>query len=267
MEYEAIKAVRWSHLKHMRTSPKHYLHAVATPFEPTPAMQIGTAAHALVLEPDVWDQRVVCYEGRRQGNAWKEFQAEHDGKIILTRPEYDRAKGTGEAVLEHPEASRYLGLGAKESAIVWTDPATGLKCKGKIDCWGRFVTDLKCTEVVETRRFGSHAAKMAYHAQCAWYQWGLAENGIETEPEPIIVAAESKKPHDVIVYRLPEAVVDVGRELFRRLLDQLAECIERDEWHGVAPTEQLLDLPAWAYESDDEDMPALTMGGVVIGGI
>ncbi len=43
----------------------------------------GTAIHSRILEPDVYAQTVVFFNGTRRGKAWDEFKAANVGKLIL----------------------------------------------------------------------------------------------------------------------------------------------------------------------------------------
>ena len=260
MDYEKIDAIRWSQLKYMRTSPLAYKHALESPFTGSDLTRIGTCIHAYVLEPDTFDERFVVYEDRRQGKKWDAFKAEHEaaGKEILSRSEYDRAIGAGRSVLSSPIAMQYLEHGIKESVVTWTDPGTGLRMKAKPDNASRWLVELKSTAVIEPERFPAQVARMGYHGQCGVYIDGLRANGIEVEDEAIIPAVQSEPPFDCVVYRLEPHVIDEGRRLYKSLLERVAECMERDNWPGIAQDVVPLDLPTWAYTDDDL---GLTMGG------
>ena len=55
-DYRALEAVNYSTLKHIRKSPKHYLHALENPDTSTNYSMLR-AIHALVLEPFSFDRR------------------------------------------------------------------------------------------------------------------------------------------------------------------------------------------------------------------
>ena len=254
MDYDKIDAIRWSNLKHMRTSPLAYKHAVSAPHKETELTRIGTCAHAYVLEPDTFDERHVVFEKRRQGKEWEAFKAEHSDRHILSRAEYDRALGCGRAVRANRHARPYIDHGIKESVVTWTDPDTGLKVKAKPDNAGRWLMDMKTTTAIEPHRFSPHVARMGYHGQCAVYIDGLRANGIDVHDEAIIVAVQSEPPFDCVVYRLEDHVVDEGRRLYKSLLQRLAECMESNEWPGIAQDVVPLDIPEWAYDDDEEEL-------------
>lgn len=262
--YEKLPGIRWSTLKHMRTSPLHYQHASTAPPEDKTHWLIGRAAHAYVLEPDTFAARYVCWSGRRQGKLWDAFeeQQEAEGKTILTLTEWAKAVGAGTAVLRHPVAARYLdGDGPRESVVTWVDEETGLACKARLDYLWRRVVELKSTALIEPRRFASAAARLGYHHQLAFYEDGARANGLNIITAPVVVTVESVPPHDVAVYQVPRQVVEIGQREYRRLLARVKSCLEKDEWPGVAADVTELELPEWAWTDEDR---ALTLGGELV---
>lgn len=246
-DYREIDAINWSRLKALRVSPLRYRHERMAPPAEAPHLRIGLAMHCLVLEgEEEFARRYVCYPGRRQGGAWEDFRAEHGDKTILNSPEYLRACGAAASLLAHPAARTYLAAGLKEATITWTDEATGLGCKGRVDHCGSHLVDIKSTATIIPRQFCAAAARLGYHAQLAFYLDGLRSNGVDVADGPVLIAVESDEPHDIVVYHLPDDVVEAGRAEYRRLLELLVECQESDTWPGVAPDELELELPAWA---------------------
>ena len=52
-EYRSAEGLNWSAAKHLETSPAHFRQAMASPAEPTKQMRVGTATHALALQPEL----------------------------------------------------------------------------------------------------------------------------------------------------------------------------------------------------------------------
>lgn len=263
-DYCKLPGINWSTLKHMLVSPRHYQHAAKEPPMDAVKFRIGRATHTLVLEPENFPDRYVQWKSRRQGKAWKAFEASalEEGKTVLTTTEWKRAMGAGTAVMADDNANQFLvGDGERELVLQWEDEDTGLACKCRLDFAGRHLVELKSTEAIEPRRFGSTCARMSYHAQVAMYWDGLAANGIDVELEPVIVCVESVRPHDVAVCRVPDPIVELGRREYRGLLRRVAECMEEDRWPGVAEQVYDLALPEWAYARDP--LP-LTLGGEAV---
>lgn len=255
--YRALPAVNWSSLKHLRDSPMAYRHAMRNPQPDKDAFAIGRALHALVLEPETFDDEFVVWSGeRRAGAEWQAFRAQHEGRTILRAEDAALARDMAEAVRSHPVAMRHLAGGIAEQPVRWTDPATGLACKARPDLVHeerRLLLDLKSTRSVEGRRFGAEAARFAYPGQLAHYEAGCT-HGLGWTPERVlIVAVEKTAPHDVGVFEIDPMAREIAAVEVAALLARLKECIDRDEWPGRYAEEQALALPAWVYADDDED--------------
>jgi len=268
-EYRKIDAVNWSSLKAMAVSPLQYQYERMHPREETRYLRVGIAVHAHILEPHTFLDRFRRHEGSRRGKAWDAVRAEADaaGVTVLTEDEWDDAFGAAAAVLANPYAAAYLKSGLKEASFTWTDPGTGLLCKGRIDHAGSHLVDLKTAARIDQRTFAAAAARLGYHSQLAYYADGLAANGIKVDAEPILIVVQSSMPHDVIVYRIPPHVIEAGRAEYQRLLALLKHCRETNTWPGAAPDGPIeFELPAWATTGDGDDLN-LTMGGEPLEGI
>ena len=77
-EYADIAALNWSSLKHMAESPLAYRWHLAHPREDTPALRLGRAVHARILEPAEYERRWAvapqCDRRTKAGRAeWDEW--------------------------------------------------------------------------------------------------------------------------------------------------------------------------------------------------
>jgi hypothetical protein len=260
VDYDQIRAVNYSTLKYLATSPKHYKHRVETPNDPTAAMQLGTAAHTAILEPHRYTTEYAVFTGeRRAGKAWDAFCDANAGRMILKQGEFEAALRMRDAVRADPLAMRYLKRGDAEVTIVWRDPTTGILCKGRLDWLSTSVPDvyleIKTARDVSPWAFQSAYARMQYHLQAAFYSDGYEQITGRTLYAKC-AAVESSEPHDVVVYDVAEAL-DVGRDAYRLLLEQLAECRKTGVFPGIARgSEMVLRLPRWAA-AEDEDLTGL----------
>jgi hypothetical protein len=253
-EYVAVPGVRWSHLKEMRTSRLHYKVRSRQESPDTPSQVLGRAAHAAVFEPELFEAEYVVCDLNRRTNAWKEFRAEHDVQTILKTPERDGALRIAEAVRAHGPAAEILAAGQAERVITWTDPATGIARKAKLD-WVTTpdmltLADLKTAADIGDKAFGRAAATYCYHGQVVDYTWGLREvTGLEYKP--VIIAVENKEPYDVRVADVTGAELTAAENLVRELHDKLAEAMRTDTWPGQFPERGKLNLPSWELWDDD----------------
>ena len=268
-EYRDLQGVNWSTLGKMRASPAHYRHADTISRRPTPDQATGSAVHTLVLEPDEFPARYVIYhgEGTRASKEYRAFVADvADVRAVLKRAEYEEVQAMADAVDQHPAAGPLFTSGWAERSFTWTDPATGLICKGRTDwlAYDGIVTgdagqpdrqrvilvDLKTARSSDAREFGRSAASYGYHMQLAHYRAGLLANGIEVS-QVLIVVVESSAPYDVCVYEITDDQLAKASAEVAALLARVKECQESDNWPGRSDEITPLDLPAWVMGSDD----------------
>ena len=209
-------------------------------------MRKGSALHALLLGGE---SRVVLYPGRRAGNAWKEFQAAHQGRhIVVNDKEYQAAVGMRRAIERHKRALDLLDDGVQETRITWT--INGRACAGTPDvvkpARGRKrLVELKACHNVKPDKFRWHLDSMHYHAQLDWYSHGL-EQCTAYEPgdvdEAYIVAVGMKRPHPVVIYRVHDSMLAQGRARWQHWFAQLLECERTGRFPGYVDEGAVIDV-------------------------
>lgn len=268
VKYLAAPGTNSSRLRDLAHSALLYHHRLTSPLEPTDPMRLGTAAHTAILEPHkfvseyaLWDERTENDAEKvspRRGKKWDAFVDANPGKTIIRADEHAAAMAMRDAVRAKPEAAKYLVKGDPEVAMWWADAATERLCKGRAD-WittvdGPVLVGLKTARDARGIPFGNLAAKLGYALQWAYYADGYRAITGKT-PRMVEIVVESAAPHDVVVYTIPDEVLDVGREEYTRLLQVLGECEQTNTWPGAAEGEQVLTLPSWKYagagEGDD----------------
>lgn len=253
-----MRRVHWSTLKELAKSPAHYQFALERPWEETPSQRLGTAGHCRALESDdVFHARFVLFDGDRRTKEWKAFQADNVGRTILSREEWDAAHAMADAVRAHPLAAALLSDGEAEQSLQWThrthlgSESYEVECGGRMDFVGSMgLVELKTSRAASPYEFPREVAKFDYHGQVAFYADGLLSLG---KPVSAVwfVAVENDAPHGVAVYRVPDAVLDAGRERYFLLLDRLHLCERTNHWPAW-PEENVLTLPGWKSNLDAE---------------
>lgn len=269
--YHALPGVSISRLKELQRSALHYRYRVENPKQSN-ALRLGTAAHCAVLEPERFAREFVAWARRaengnlcpRKGQYWDAFVAENPGRTIITEDEWQLAHTIAGAVRADPLAMRYLEAGEPEVTMQWELEAESdmhgrqtFACRGRADWLTRvdgehYVVGLKSARDCRPFIFGSAAYKLSYHLQWAWYLDGYRTlAGVTPKMREIVV--ESEAPHDVVVYDIPEDVIEQGRADYEALLRHLIMCQRENEWAGVAQGhEVVLTLPTYAYEKLDD---------------
>lgn len=259
-EYHARPEVSKSGLDQIRRSPLHYWNRYLNPdrvIEPsTPAMVIGSALHARVLEPHLYeDEYAVAPEGidrrTKEGKLrWADFEAEADGKTVLKAEDAAQIEAMAQAVHRHPAARTILRLPGKcEQSYFWTDETTGEKCKCRPDWHSddrRLIADVKTTDDASPRGFLRSVMKYRYHVQAAFYSQPLKAEQF------LFIAVEKKPPYCVAVYVTPPELIERGLREAQEDLRQLAACRAGNKWPGYGDEIQALAVPTWLQDESHE---------------
>lgn len=206
------------------------------PPKATRAARVGTVAHAILFDRDIFD-RFSIYTGKiRRGKAYDEFAAANPGKELLLMSEYEVACEIAEAVAADPMAREALtGCSHEVSLFAEID---GLQCKGRVDALhetsGRLV-DLKCTADIDKRAFGRVFARLNYGFKLAFYHKLLRYLGKPVE-STLLITAEMEPPYDVAVVAVHPEVIESHTELVDSVIDEYRHGLATDYWPGVAAT-------------------------------
>jgi len=253
-EYFAWEAMNRSTLEHAGRSMLHLRAAMTTPSESSDAMDLGTALHCAVLEPDAFARRYVVApkvdRRTKEGKAtWESFVAGLGDKKILEADDAEACKAMSDAIRCHDRAATLLDVpGESEVCVVWDDAETGIRCKARIDRYaaGKIGVDVKTTRNASPGAFSKSVFDFGYHRQVAWYADGFyAVTGKPTTF--VIVAVENESPWGVCVYRLEDEAVEFGRDDNRRWLRQYAEAVKSGVFAGYPSEVVALGLPVWAH--------------------
>lgn len=142
----------------------------------------GQAFHATILEPDEAAKRIVGLEPKQKRAS---YEGSEDA-LVLTHSEYTTLMGCYQSVKDHPTLSKLAELARAdrqkcEVVLVWDDPATGIRCKAKVDqLTDKNMYDWKTTQSTPDG-FGHSIAKFFYNVQAAHYMSGAIACGLELD--------------------------------------------------------------------------------------
>jgi len=235
-------------------SPLHawYAHPAlgAGASEEREVFDIGTAAHALILEGD--ESKVVVVDAKDyKTKAAQEARdtARAAGKVPVIAHRMDDVRRMALTILErllpHPQPIP-LTLGQPEQTLVWRED--DLWCKARLD-WLRddrtAIDDLKTGENANPDAWTRGPLfALGYDVQAAWYLRGLkAVTGAEAEFR--FVVCETRPPYAVSVIGLGPDVLQLAEKKVRRALDLWRACLETGRWPGYPSRTCYASLPAW----------------------
>lgn len=227
--------------------PAKFKHWLDHPEPPKRHLDLGTAAHSVVLEEG--DNIVVTeFDDWRTKAAREQRDAiRGDGGVPLLFHEGEQLTAMVEALRAHPEASALLepGTGVAEQSLFWED--RGIWRRSRLD-WLRNegqIVDYKTTKSANPEDLGRMFHDWGYHQQQEFYtDGGIALDLIDPELPFQFVIQEKDPPYLVVVTTCDQVARDIGRHLNERALYTYAHCRETGEWPGYLEA-PLTALPIW----------------------
>lgn len=272
-EYHAHPAVGSSMLEDFRKSRRDFkarhIDKTAKPRVYTEEVELGTDVHMLLFEPGRFYSTTTTFPETNGGEPWNwrkpahrklrdEIMAEleESGKRILTPDRIARAKAMAKAITADKKTRHLLDQqGEAEYSIFWTDPATGIECKCRVDWWARISVDLKTTGCIEPGEYAKQCLRLGNYRKRAHYLAGIRALTGEKNPLFVHVAAENCEPFRVAKYNLIDETREgqsLGEMQRRTLLHELAECMESDQWEEPWEREVVdLHAPRYAFSEDE----------------
>lgn len=246
----------------LRQSPKH-AHAAhpklgGFPSEESETFDLGSAAHALILEGSE-DCYVVVEANDWRTNAAKDQRdkARADGKIPLLLRQVENVRSMARIVrsniAQFEDDPMPLMHGKPEQTLVWNDG--GVWCKARID-WLHddlmTIDDLKTGAVSAkpdawTRTLYGRGGDL----QAAFYLRGLMHLGQDTfgpghDPTFRWIVAENTYPYATSVISLsPEGLTHANAQV-EEAIQTWRKCLQTDNWPAYPTRTCYVDPPAWA---------------------
>lgn len=278
MNYFEQEGINYSALKLYHKSPLHFKWNQDNKKDSTEAQKLGTLVHTLVLEPHNMDSEYAILDVEKRPNRdadfrnsenklWKQViveEAARHGRMVIDIDTYNQAKGMADNVLRIPAVQKLLASATIENGITWTDPMTGLLCKGKPDGYNtasKLVFDLKTTISAHPTDFQRAIWNYRYHEQAAFYINGLnAIHGEDTFRRFLFIVVEKEAPYAASVFMLAESAINVGWITCQSLLNLHKQCVDNNDWsaqYDILSTHKSgvmdMDLPDFAYMKAEND--------------
>lgn len=256
-EYHSGPGISKSGLDYIANNPSFLPWSKRAPVdtEKLNAMDMGTALHCALLEPDEFEQRFIIMpefnlrtnDGKASRDSFLNEVAS-EGKTILAAADHRLLKLMKESVMAHPVARMIFEAdGQNESSIYWNDEATGELCRCRpdrkiiINDMPTLVDVKKCADM---SRFARHVEEFRYHVQDAMYRDGF-ESLTGTRPDfwfLVVDCNASAGRYPVDVVDLDAEWQQAGYDLYRRDLETYHQCRRDDDWLHI----HTLSRPRWA---------------------
>ena len=260
-KYHSLPAISSTQLKTVLRSPAHFYAAHVAEGRkqkaPTDSMKLGSAVHALFLEPQADEIAIAppCDKRTKAGReAWAAFEVSNLHKIILTEEQHDTAQAMVASLRAHPIHQIIMdGVGHREASIFYRDTESGLSCRVRpdyhiapCDAWKNgLIIDLKTTDDAREGAFARTIATFGYHTSAAMYCDGF--NALYgTTPDFIWLVIERDAPHACAAYMLTEDLAFIGHGRKREALELIAHCQRMNHWPSYSQEIKPITLPNWA---------------------
>lgn len=258
--YRKEAGVNQSSLKKILDSPAHYQAALKFKMIPTPAMEMGTAAHCLVLDGEEAFNGAYIKKpdglslATKQGKEWK---ASVGRKKVLNSGGKDDPWNSVQGMAESLRRLQwYSGTDSEyikrnEVSIYWD--WMGVRCKARLDSVlvdEGIVLDLKTTDTVDSELFTKKVVGLGYDFQAAFYA-KAAEVAYGKPFRFLFAAVERKAPYTVDLFEVDEEMMAEGLKKCDSAIRIYADCVEKGEWPNREPLIHQLSYPSW-YKAYDK---------------
>lgn len=229
-----VDHVSASDIKNFLISPKFYFFNKYENKnkEENKTLTLGSAIHALVLEPDEFYQHYVVsqkYDLRTKIGKEKsiEFAKQNEGKRVITEDEMKTVVAISNSCKQNKTLVSILEDSTPELSIYTVDKETGLKIRLRPDIYCNSkptICDLKSCVTSDIKNFKYSVFKYSYHITSAFY------SHFSRKPCYVFAALEKEEPNQVSLYTLSPKIINEGKELFRMGLDLLAWSYKHNYW-------------------------------------
>lgn len=198
-----------------------------TPIPQNINMKIGVYSHCAILEPERFEREYVKgldhqRRTRKHRKRWSDFEYKHRGKTILKSELYRKIISIRDAAWKHPDLSTLLKEGNPEVSIFWTEPHTGVNCKGRLD-WVNPTTsqiiDLKTIDKLDEHVTQS-SLPPSFCFQSAFYKDGI-DLLSDTNFEFIFAFIERQGEHRIHLTKVSAESFESGRNYYIQSLEKL----------------------------------------------
>ena len=227
-EYLGIHShVSSSGLKQILRSPSHFRRYLNRKEESVSHLDLGTAVHCAILEPERFRQEYIAIPVSRADIFHEEdlrlIEGEKKRQVrFLTESQMNVITGILQQLERRPEIVELLKVGKAESSIFWQDQDTGIRCKIRPDLLvlPDLMLELKTTFDSSIAVFQRTSLMQAYHLAAAMYRQGVA-HVTGHHPSYMFVVASRFPPYTVETFVPGPAMLDKGKALFQEALRKL----------------------------------------------
>lgn len=225
-------------------------------------MDIGTAAHALLLEGK--DSVVVCDfdDWRKKEAQVMRDEARAAGKIPLLAGQYADVQAMA-SIAQHDarHAGFNMAAGKAEQTVIWQEGDTRIRTRPDwLSDDRKLILDYKTTALPNPGAWMRAIPGNGYDVQDALYRRGVAAiTGIE--PEFVFMVQETTAPYPVYFVSLSAAYREIGHQKVEKALFMWQNCMKTGKWESYPQAVMEAEAPRWALAEAEEMAAERENGG------
>jgi hypothetical protein len=243
----------WAWAAHPKLNPDY------TPAEPKAAFDIGSAAHAILLENGNGIEVCAFDNWLTKDSKAKRDAAREAGRTPVLTKDYDRTQEMARIATDML-AAYGIDVATTQNESVMITKVDGVLCRTRPDIYtvGRII-DYKTTGV-NLDVFNKQASKFGYDLQAAMYMRVAAELGEKCDW--LFLVQETAAPYPVQLFKPTMEFLEVGKRKFAQALEIWSECLITGDWPGYPADIQMLDAMPWDLNDLNEEHENTLLNGV-----
>lgn len=263
-EYLSAEGVSRSGLMEFLRSPQHYWYKYLSGMaerESTTALDMGTAFHTLLLEPALFEKKVLVWSGAPRNT--KEGKAEYAeavqsaaGRVVIKQADFEALKNMAASILAQPVAKKIIvESGHIEASLFYSDEATGALAKARPDYWRKdgIVVDLKTTNDASEEEFQKSIVNYGYDIQAFMQMEAVYRVTGERPSNFVFIVVEKEPPYACAFYTADDTLLRCGEYRYNNLMAKYAECKQRNIWPGYGSLIRPISVPSWFMNKLDKE--------------
>jgi len=243
----------WAWAAHPKLNPEW------KPAEPKAAFDIGSAAHALLLEEGAGIEMVEADNWLTKAAKEQRDALRAQGITPILTKDFERTMEM--AMVANKFLMEYgIDVSKTDNECTMIAEVDGVLCRTRADIFmtGRII-DYKTTGV-SLDVFNKQASKFGYDLQAVLYLNVAAELNLACEWAFLV--QETTAPYPVQMFKPTREFLEVGRRKLMQALSIWSECMLLGEWPGYPRDVQLLDAMPWDLNDLNQEHEDNLLNGV-----
>jgi len=243
----------WAWAAHPKLNPEW------KPAEPKAAFDIGSAAHALLLEEGAGLEMVEADNWLTKAAKEQRDALRAQGITPILTKDFERTMEM--AMVANKFLMEYgIDVSKTDNECTMIAEVDGVLCRTRADIFmtGRII-DYKTTGV-SLDVFNKQASKFGYDLQAVLYLNVAAELNLACEWAFLV--QETTAPYPVQMFKPTREFLEVGRRKLMQALSIWSECMLLGEWPGYPRDVQLLDAMPWDLNDLNQEHEDNLLNGV-----